>query len=136
MAKSVTKAESTKPRKATPDKPAQSGARAKKPTGKVEQARPKKEPSAPRARKEKTGGIASVISSLYETATEIVSDRLEPSIDQIKALARAVIGHEEKKVRKPGKEKAKPAKPSKGAKRKAQGTQPTKLKQKKKKNKK
>ena len=63
------------------------------PSSKKAPARPRKQAAAPDT-------LSETIVSLFETATEILADRLQPSIDQIKALALAVIGQAEKKARK------------------------------------
>lgn len=92
MAKGV-----SKPRAAKASIDAQSKHEPREPASSV--AKPKTS-TVPRKTKVKPDTLVAAVASLYDTATEIVADRLQPTIDQIKALAHAVIGHEERKARK------------------------------------
>ena len=89
-----------KPRAAKVGMDAQSKREPKKPSGSVAKPKILMSSAVPRKIKVKPDTLATAVASLYDTATEIVADRLQPTIDQIKALAQAVIGHAERKARK------------------------------------
>ena len=83
---------------ATKAAPAKAKSSPRKPS--PEKASPKKAPSRPRKQAAAPDTFSETIASLFETATEILADRLQPSIDQIKALAAEFIGQADKKARK------------------------------------
>jgi len=105
----LAKPKPAKPKPAKP-KPATSAARSAKVTKAKAKPSLKKAIGRPRKQAAEPETLSAMIASLYESATEIVADRLQPSIDQIKALARAVIGQAEKKARKVQAKAAKAAK--------------------------
>ena len=115
MARGVSKASA-----ATTGKDAKSSREPATPTRGGTKPKTQKVPVASRRSKGQPEMLTAAVATLYETATEIVADRLQPTIDQIKALAHAVIGQEEKKARKAkakadGSRKAKPPKTTKAA---------------------
>lgn len=95
MARGVSKAGA-----ATTGKDAQSSREPATPMRGAAKPKTPKVPVASRRSKGQPEMLTAAIASLYETATQILADRLQPTIDQIKALAHAVIGQEEKKARK------------------------------------
>lgn len=95
MAKGV-----SKPRAAKAGMDAQSKREPREPASSVAKPNTPKSSPVPRKTKIKPDTLVAAVASLYDTATEIVADRLQPTIDQIKALAYAVIGQEERKARK------------------------------------
>ena len=102
-----------KPTKPNPVKPAAVTAKAApaKPAASKAMSSLKKAPAKPRKQAAAPNTLSETIISLFETATEILADRLQPSIDQIKALAAEIIGQAEKRARKA---QAKAAKATKG----------------------
>ena len=82
-------------------------------------------PAEPKNRGKKASPLTGTVASLYETAVEIVSERLQPTLEQVKALALAVIGQEEKKARKATRKADKTNKRAKSAKPKGDKAAPT-----------
>ena len=132
MGKSVSKASATAAGKSAKPKQAKPAAAVKQTTSATPNKPVKKRKLPARPRATKASALQTAFSSLHETATEIVSDRIQPTIDQIKALALAVIGHEEKKAKKAQTKAAKPAKPTKAKKSKTDAPTTTAVKPKKK----
>ena len=128
MAKAIKNATATETGIAAKPKRAKPATSSKQTTDPVPKKPVKKRTSRSRAAEPST--LQSAVASLYDTATGIVSDRIQPTIDQIKALAVAVIGHEEKKARKSQAKASKQAKPKK-AKVATPGAKVTKKKNKK-----
>ena len=114
-AKSAKAAESAKPAKSQAAKPETPEAAKRSPA-------PRSKPAETKKRAKKASPLRGTVASLYETAVEIVSERLEPTLEQVKALALAVIGQEDKKARKATRKANKPGKRAKSPKPRADST--------------
>lgn len=113
MAKGPSKSKDTAAGKAVKPKQSKAAAATKRTTRSTPKDPVKKRASTSRSPARDAAKLQAAVSSLYDTAVEIISDRLQPTVDQIKSLAQAVVGHEEKKVRKASRKATKPVTPKK-----------------------
>ena len=99
MAKRPSKSTDTVSGKSSKPRQPKAAAAPKRTTGPSTKAPVRKKATAARPAKGDAAKLQAAASSLYNTALEIVSDRLQPTLEQIRSLAQAVIGHEEKRAR-------------------------------------